>query len=215
MNQFLLDIGLANLRSYNANILVGIKQGKLLKFSEYNEKVAEKKNIAIIWAYVVLSLTVLVILMTCFNRVTNGQHSLKKLFESFDFLKNTQSLTQQRKNSTNESEILEFMRFFCITWICFCHSCSINLSKNIMGTQKLWWIWTFLANPIMNIIASGFYALDIFIFLGGLVNFLSVNRQLANLETNQNNYKSTRCLAIYAVLIIKRYLRIIPLFFTA
>jgi peptidoglycan/LPS O-acetylase OafA/YrhL len=119
-------------------------------------------------------------------------------------VKNLSGLIYPRRINSSV-QVFELMRIMAFFWVVFAHEFAyrMSVSQNFADPTFLDYTknsWGF------TIIETGFYAVDIFLFIGGYVSILANTKYISNF----GKVPPSKWAAIYVFAIFKRYVRIMP-----
>ena len=122
----------------------------------------------------------------------------------FDLATNMKSLIYPRIVNSSV-QVFDLLRVMAMVWIILGHELAYRLSvsanfldKGFLDYTKDSWYFTY------NM--SAYYAVDIFLFMGGYVSIVSMSKLIYSIAP----LKPAKALAVYVFLVFKRYVRIMP-----
>ena len=131
----------------------------------------------------------------------------KTILDGFDIRKNTLAMIKSTRLSPG-TQVFELLRMISMFWIIWAHSYLFDFGfyskdipigiKGFFTQMKTSWVGT--------IVQSGFYAVDFFLFMGGYVSILALNKLYSSFK-HSPYWKHP---LIYIFTIVKRYMRIMP-----
>ena len=125
-------------------------------------------------------------------------------FALFDMVSNISGLVDPRIRNSS-AQVFDLLRVFAMIWVVLGHELGYRLtvSENFIDQGFLNYTknsWYFTYNM------SAFYAVDIFLFMGGYVSIISLSKFILNFSP----FKIYKVPIVYLFCIFKRYMRIMP-----
>lgn len=128
----------------------------------------------------------------------------KPFLELFDAVHNTNSLIYPRIVNASV-QVFDLLRVLAMTWVVIGHELAYRLSfstnfvdAGFLDYSKNSWYFTYNQ--------SGYYAVDIFLFMGGYVSIVSLGKFISSFAP----FKPHKVPLIYVFCVFKRYMRIMP-----
>jgi hypothetical protein len=136
-----------------------------------------------------------------------------QIWKSWDIVAITKSILASARLDP-KTQVFELLRALAMGWVVLAHgfympSLGASLSmydKHSLVARGNSWLTTF--------VETGFYAVDIFLFLGGFVCIISMKRPSEKFASD-HFFTYWKFVFVYAFLVLKRYVRILPAYLLA
>lgn len=131
-------------------------------------------------------------------------------YKNFDMWTNLNSAVRSsRPNAANQ--VLELLRFCAMIWIIFSHEPLTKLDSNNYKIDMPYYKRQ-VEGFYLGFVESGFMAIEVFLFLSGMVNYLSINSYMKRFDQNSLGTASNarKNCNTYVFLVIKRVIRLQP-----
>lgn len=136
--------------------------------------------------------------------INKPKHKETPFLVLFDLATNMKSLIYPRIVNSSV-QVFDLLRVLAMIWIILGHELAYRmtvsanfLDKGFLDYTKDSWFFTY------NM--SAFYAVDIFLFMGGYVSIVSMSKLIYSVAP----LKPTKAVVLYLFLVFKRYIRIMP-----
>lgn len=122
----------------------------------------------------------------------------------WDLVSNLNSLLHATRVNSSV-QVFELLRILAFFWVIFSHEFAyrLKLSQNYIDVSFLDYTknsWAF------TVVESGYYAVDIFLFMGGYVSILATSKYVNQFQGLEGKH----WIPVYLYAIVKRYIRIMP-----
>lgn len=134
----------------------------------------------------------------------NVAKPVPNLWTHWDMIINLNGLIYPRRVNSSV-QVFELMRIMAFFWVVFAHEFAYRLTNSQNFTDET--LLDYTSNSWgFTIIETGFYAVDIFLFIGGYVSILANTKYVTSFE----NLTYSKWPVVYCFAILKRYIRIMP-----
>ena len=141
-----------------------------------------------------------------YQPVQGSKTVFEQILQAYDFIERVPTLIVS-KRPTPESAAFDIIRVLSMCWVVLAHqfseritnNASISVLQNIIDNGKHSWNTT--------LIQHGWYAVDFFLFMGGYVAILSLQRIVHEFKSSSK----WKWPVLYVFLLVKRYVRILPI----
>jgi peptidoglycan/LPS O-acetylase OafA/YrhL len=137
------------------------------------------------------------------NSMLHNKTQLEKIFEYFDFERNSTKLFTIRSGNDKAHESLKIfdgVRFLSTCWVVFGHAFVFPL---VVGLKNITDLQEFVKTFKFSFVISGFYAVDVFFYMSGFMLCFGLQKYM---NRNINKFK------VFGLALLNRYLRLLPLY---
>ena len=136
-----------------------------------------------------------------------------QIWKSWDIVANTKSILASARPDP-QTQVLELLRALAMGWVVLAHGFSMRGLGASLGMFDKQFLIGMGDSWLTTFIETGFYAVDIFLFLGGFVCIISMKRPIETFASD-HFFNYWKFVFVYAFLVVKRYVRILPAYLIA
>ena len=129
-----------------------------------------------------------------------------KVLQAFDVYERLPSLVESKRVNA-ESGAFDLVRCISMCWVILAHQFSERLSQTADILVLIPTIRSEKHNWNNTLVQLGFYAVDFFLFMGGYVAIISLQRTVDMFKTSAK----WKLPILYLFLLVKRYIRVLPI----